>query len=1812
MPYKVGDATPGADNFGIEPLDSTSLGLPNLSWLSTQARPKDAYDTYWRNASRVPAGPVGGGLPGRAGGGNYQVSGINPTPGLSSFGFEALQMGPGGPNTVGGGLSMPNLAAALDPVRYSAHVPSPPLAPGVAGQPIGKPGQVTLDLIHPFTSFAQATGPYVGQAQLFGAGTMGQTGATGIDPMAFLAQRHVELLGNAPSRALDYLAAPFLVAARHLVGQAGPVSTSGEGLVKYAFQKDPNYWLWIRQANDTFMQQQAVNVANEYAPGYQNQGMQAALIEQFKRDQNTMLGLSSGDEAIDYRAKQHLAELIRETGADPSKSGALTNLLGELGQIPSVFLPALPVIGTQLGQFLDPVRPDTEAAWQKLTPEERGALLQTAGLQQTVGSMIATLPAFSGLGAVAAFGARAAEAGTFGGNIYRVYSTGIDVLAQAMKAGVGVALTNWAAEIAIPGYTDLIGREIDESRPVSDSVIGGMVNTLGYFASPADVLGPYLGLVTRPLRAAIGGGLKAIPIFKIGLGGPEMDAHVARGHSGPDLSAQAFRTDAQALTLSEMQADIFDRRQAMWQDAIKKGDPTGNFPVDVVSREQRIAHAEADLMDLHRSLGDEVVARVKIIEEAKKRPGFWDTAADRATRERLGYIRQSLEDGVALRYTSQYGPEFFDHLLSRQGLAYSIDGFKGWLQAQAQRQGWTIDMGYYSRHLGTEVEGVAGKYLGIGGDIEKWQVLARKLYHREFALNNGQLIAAAEGSEEAGRVMLARATHLFRADAVELAALIRDKAPEARAAAWQRIQNTEELARWWAEEKPGATGGKGIEDVKLSRLAAHLDSLSPMLMAKRIHPDPASPTATLPLNLLARKLEAEGQWVVGFKPQYARAEGDIMAPHGDAGGIEPTFVSYTHIGGGEFLRSPYLDYPMSSSDLIKIGGEGYVATKVDGLTRAFRSWRIGQFQEAMMHRIITRYDGVTAAQTDEFWHAVQNFAAAEKFGTKNIGVHVSPLAAATLSSGAKEIQAIGERIFGNRPMHNLDTGLMETPKWDEIARRSFSQSMKLNLTAGITSRFKQMGRPGEVAILGSEFAVPLLRFNLSPLFKIGEFVESKGLNFMRMSFERIDPLTRPLWVRSGITRERAMMRSEISADPQALALLTDPVAPRGTSAANYLTPTRSGRPNPIEAATAERPVPGIDMPGGADSPARPVTPADSTLREYQAAMADVFRLRDAEAAAGIPHTDRPPVIEPGLSPEEFRARARAQITQINARSEQIAGIADAASWPARYMEGGQIIVSRNTREAAAESVPGWRVTTVDAKGEPHGHTEARSMQEAIQDIHQGGLADVYGPPQEIVRRDGQPNTAPDPAVMRAAEQRYEAAREALLAQHATPWQAEVNAYQQRMDAFWERHGQPVQPINPEVGTIRELRQADAEVADAEARLVANPDDYQAMADLFAASDRRVVASETLRNEGPQPATELADMPGQPEHFERVLEEMVDAQPRGLRKQLREVLFPQEMKERAAHDLTIKLFRDIFPAALKASGSRVASLLRDELHVPESEWAQFMIEDKIRLQAVQDAGGTPAAWDALFAHADKYRQGASDMAGAELDALYQTPEWNVVSSLWLAAEQAARDESFGVHFFSKYRSPFARSINHPLLGVYPAAWAFKVAKEWFRFLYDNRAFGNGALRLGMTPAVAIAHIEDQQNRLMALTGSTMDDVIGFGGPLSSAFFMFNLILPGDWSALPFPFSRSIRLAMRGDFNPWDHIQQNTFGAGHSGGMGVLRDLRAGNEAAGEIAAAFGHIRSPGEVDFGKIGAIMSRGGVPPRPVQWRQVGNYPSK
>lgn len=324
---------------------------------------------------------------------------------------------------------------------------------------------------------------------------------------------------------------------------------------------------------------------------------------------------------------------------------------------------------------------------------------------------------------------------------------------------------------------------------------------------------------------------------------------------------------------------------------------------------------------------------------------------------------------------------------------------------------------------------------------------------------------------------------------------------------------------------------------------------------------------------------------------------------------------------------------------------------------------------------------------------------------------------------------------------------------------------------------------------------------------------------------------------------------------------------------------------------------------------------------------------------------------------------------------------------------------------------------------------------------------------------------------------------------------------------------------------------------------------------------RDMSTDTLAGMLPEPpAADFAEVTGTPESM---LERTVEAF-RGMGAQGKRaadaLMNPVPYKQVQMDRLTFHLARKTFAPMLKAENPRAAAVFA-ELKVPEHRWADFLLEDRHLLSRFRETGSR-GDWEALVQHAARHTGKADYLATQKnLDELYMSADFEVMLETWRATVKAAQDESYAVHFFSPYRSTFERSINHPVFGIYPASWSFKIAKEWFRFLYQNETLG---FRVGMTPAVLIRQVTDAQARLFAQQNPTDLEQFWEKGPLRSSAFIFNLLLPGDWSSVPFPFSRTIRDIARGQADPVELFVNNMTS------MGIGRDIRLGTEAVGEIS------------------------------------------
>jgi hypothetical protein len=2124
MPIDVyGPSGLGPELAPVTPIRDPLSYHPGLKSLEGAVRPTDSYDGYWKGLMSS----------------------------TTSFQRQQNLMDPmRGPGTLQGGPRLPDYRLLSDPRAFTVAPRQPIISSsqlGLPGMPAdGLPGRSTmgvveLNLIDPFEFPNQLTSDTIGRVQP----VVGENGV--IDPLKFLADRHIDPLANLPTRILDYAVAGPLVLAMKATGNSGKsgVQKDGANLAKYRFQQDGRYWAWVAQVDERGLAALARQATEAYTGGMPNPAIQMALTEQMRRDRDLMQNMSSGEESIDYRAKQYAwaIELARRTG-DPGK------IIEERSAFER-WLPAIPFFGTQAANLVDPVTPEIEAHWQSLDPEERQRALEDSGGAQMLSSTLITLPLmFSGQAMVSVIAARAAQAGGPIGKVVQAYNVGKDVMTQVFRVGVASAVANWTAEAAIPGYSDLIGEEIDTMRPFTESPVAAAINLIGYFASPKEVFGP---LYRPPLNAVRGlRGQSEIGIYRA-VGGLQTIRNIGRsvvpkrGDAIP-IDQHAFEQSFRKLALSEAQGVVTDEHVAWWSSLLRDVEnpywTRADGTVMPIAERPMWATQSMRSLESSRNIATHQLLLVQTLGRANVAP--LALHAERVAHDALGVMSRAIDDAMTRRYVAAYDSTRIAHSIGagRNGIIYGRDTLRTAVVTMLDRMGYQADV----TKLTKNVEGLVAR-TSIRGQygsevLGMWEQVWRALHHREFDHLNGVLRAAARGTGEEASVTVVRADHLFGdlADSfladidtltrrVDLAAPPAAAAPAARpmrtrdaqgrfikagrpappepapapaaprktraevlATARELVEKTPELQKWWAELNlsRGAKAAKMLDELPLSSLANHIRRIRGGLIERRMRPGNAEPVTAAPLNALNLKLDAEGIWTLAHKPGWNRA-------HLDVGIGEGTFASYHWLDDLEtFFQSPWLDYPMSAPDQVVLGGQGFVGSRIDGITRAFRTWRISEFQKSLTTRIITRYEGASPEQARLFFEQVTDLTKGKPLGVGKITTLAGGQAHAAVertgrdgarSLGRKadlsgDIQDIGNRVFGKRPFRNLDTGEMEDVDWAWVIQQGFRQSFRLNLTAGVTSRLKAMPLIGDAVILGADIAVPLLRFTSSAVFRVGEYVESKVLNMLRGVDG--DPIARSLSARTGLMREYGVASQELAADPMVGTLIGPSGRPANAMANRgryFSTPLPNGRTTPGEAASVSSSdiasTPGVDLPGGPDAP--PPTPAEaryaearqelaqaeleleqatSTLRgvrdigeEFiggQRYRASVSRANEADFQAQLMDESlflseggEQALMERVRSAQNEYEAARAaleppELTVQRQASERLAetswGYRESVArmetiqrqelrdlaWSQQQMEAlskdlpvfaperpGYIRMYHGTGDAfdvfdrgkvAPQSLygPGFYLTENGGKV-PVGYARARQLSPAVAanrgtpsppgvvlqvdvpdnlrlldldaevphemliafemerigrldelarlisqhpiDAAAPDLAsmltkaaalgddemtrlyqwlDDWAPPgtysmliDQLVRADfadvmyrrsvGNATYAGLGGTIGGASDLWRASDtflpsklrfhlddammepKALLNEMVEaegydglthmggqlignvdhrvrivfdPKKAEIVAHNladiveqgalnatqidqiaMGMDAARERYAGAAEAValgrrfERRQAAIQQLSRIDDDVARRAAASDAAIFERRAEQQLAAARalrEQKLAASaEALtaqaRARGPRPATELSDIPGQPEHLEKVLEEMAREQPKGIREQMLSIIRPGPYKEEATNDAAIAIFRDIFPKALRASKNRAVEVL-EELGVPEREWVRFLTVDRSKMQRWVDTGGDPAAFREMEAWSEQYR--VRNAVGApELDAFYGSPEFEAMSSLWAMGVRAAQDEAFGIHYFAPYRSLFGRSINHPLLAVYPAAWAFKVAKEWFRFLYDNSMFGD-RLSIGMAPAVIIRQIEEAQNRTFAwASGGQQLSKWLEDGPLGSAIFIFNLLMPGDWSAIPFPLSRSLRMIVRGiggdpdGFNPVAHVYQNTVGAGPygigGGGMGGLRDGRLAVEAWDEMMRLLNvgqdESVSAGELRFRQITNLLANDGVPGRPREMRYITSFPT-
>ena len=288
-------------------------------------------------------------------------------------------------------------------------------------------------------------------------------------------------------------------------------------------------------------------------------------------------------------------------------------------------------------------------------------------------------------------------------------------------------------------------------------------------------------------------------------------------------------------------------------------------------------------------------------------------------------------------------------------------------------------------------------------------------------------------------------------------------------------------------------------------------------------------------------------------------------------------------------------------------------------------------------------------------------------------------------------------------------------------------------------------------------------------------------------------------------------------------------------------------------------------------------------------------------------------------------------------------------------------------------------------------------------------------------------------------------------------------------------------------------------------------------------------------------------------FDALAEKIASGEKRpGLLELLKNFMDPIPYKEGAMSRQAIVEMNAIFVGVLKETDHPALKVFR-ELGIADEDITNFLLQDRQLLETWL-LHGRDVDLDRLMAHASKVSDDPSK-ARDTLDDLYSSTEYNTMTQMWRMSLKAAQDEAFGVHFFNPYRSFLERSLNHPTFGVYPLSWSLKAAREWARFLFDNRMLQGGKIRLGMTPAVAINEYNRKLNTFAAQQGMDVGELLSIWGPLGNQMMIFGLLMPGDWSSIPFPTSRTIRDIARGDMNPSNLYNDNMIG-------GIARDIRLG--------------------------------------------------
>ena len=1053
--------------------------------------------------------------------------------------------------SVGGGLSRDHLYDLLyNPQKYSVLSPSrevtSPILQGKGKRP--RTGAFTLDMIDWNSNLAQLSGSTLGLTEpLIGRDSVAARtgGVAGVqlpdvlrDPMQFLADKDIDLFRNAPARLFDYAFSPINLGLKGL-GVHVPSGEADDEPGVFPFQKEPTYWIWLRESTEEDRAQMASYQADRSIDRSRNAYLRDELTATFERDFQSLDGLSSGNERFDYLAKRTFeASTQVDTRALPGETAAQTyqrvrEAIDVASRSPSQsmigpFLAMnLPLVGTQLGRGIEPISPQTEQAWRSLAPEERIDYLTNAGYMAAFGDILATLPLFSGVGAVAGlaraggfasiasrFGAGAEAAARIGraGELgVRLFDRTIKVTNGLMATGLTVATANWAASAASPQWSDSIGREIDSSRIVSGSQLAGVVNATGFLTG-------FYGVETAvpsTLRALRGKGYARQVAEGIGLvrptamhpfgGLPDLSFHREMGGSSlgrvlerdydldRNLQGTALSSEFLSINLNHR-----GRQLAEALPKVQRGGQTGWPDIDSLPTvELRVAALEEELAgqvrNLHGSMA-ELLPRLMNSRLADAAGG----PAGRAANARRMKLARNLDDEVTQAMLVRYGERFWPSRLTGPGN----------LRESAQRA---------LRGLGRS-DDLAALERWAGTDMTRWKQVNRRLHQILFHERNAELHTAAEGSEEATRIGMVSQRHLFADEVDDLVEELTDADPEIGQAAYRRLIATKDDVQD-LEAQGAFTSPETLAEV--------LQQISGTLPTRRLL---SATSADGLLNDFQQMLDAEGLWTVAFKPSGRLGVLEEEAEELGEAAVEE-FLSYVKLADGIVFRSPWLDYPMGMPDLIEMGNRGVAMRKLDSVFRGWRTYRLAESQRATLHRRLTALDvGITPARIDRLVEELEELSSKHSVPPQALVV-ARPLIPGQRGM-ALDVEHAVERALGKGPYLHAD-GSVADISWHRELGLSYTTALKLNVTAGLTSRFYGMtGEAGAAGAFISHIVYPAFRFGLSALFKAGEHVESWVLNALRgVNPWHGDPVTESLFLQAGVLHQRSQIRQELTTEP---------------------------------------------------------------------------------------------------------------------------------------------------------------------------------------------------------------------------------------------------------------------------------------------------------------------------------------------------------------------------------------------------------------------------------------------------------------------------------------------------------------------------------------------------------------------------------------------------------------------------------------------------------------------------------------------------------